>query len=71
MELDREMAVYRSKLPELLKKDAGRYVVIHDETVVGVFDTPSQALEAGYERWLFEAFLVKQIIANEKPIRLN
>jgi hypothetical protein len=71
MILDREMATYRAKLPELLEKYAGRYVLIHGEDVIGVWDTKEQALNEGLERWLFEAYLVKQIVANEKPIRLN
>ncbi len=71
MILDREMATYRAKLPELLEHDAGRYVLIHGDDVIGTFETLTQALEEGYERWLFEPFLVKQLIANEQPIRLN
>jgi hypothetical protein len=68
MILDREMAVYRAKLPELLEKDAGRYVLIHGDDVIGIWDTQAQAIDEGYERWLFEAFLVKKIVANEQPI---
>jgi hypothetical protein len=68
MILDREMAVYRAKLPELLEKDAGRYVLIHGDDVIGIWDTKEQALNEGLERWLFEPYLVKQIVANEQPI---
>jgi UDP-2,3-diacylglucosamine pyrophosphatase LpxH len=71
MELDREYTTFRAKLPELLEKDAGRYVLIHGDEVIGTFETKDQALEAGYEHWLFEAFLVEQIVAEKKPIRLN
>jgi hypothetical protein len=71
MILDREMAVYRAKLPQLLEKDAGRYVLIHGDDVIGIWDTQLQAVNEGYDRWLFEPFLVKQIVANEKPIRVN
>jgi hypothetical protein len=66
--LEREMATYRAKLPELLEKHPGRYVLIHGDDVIGVWDTKEQALNEGLERWLFEPYLVKQIVAYDKPI---
>jgi len=36
MALDREMATFRANLPALLEKDAGRYVLIQGERVVGI-----------------------------------
>jgi hypothetical protein len=71
MILDHEMATYRSRLPELLKRDAGRWVVIHGDDLIGVYDTEEQAMEEGDERFLLEAFLVKQIVAVDKPIRIG
>jgi hypothetical protein len=71
MELDHEMETYRKHLPALLEKDAGRFVLIHGDDLIGVFDTKEKALEAGYERWLFEAFLVDEIVAEKKPGRIG
>jgi hypothetical protein len=71
MVLDHEYSVYWAKLPELLEKGAGRYVVIHGDDVIGIFDTKDGALNAGEERWLFEPFLVTKIEAEKKPIHLN
>jgi hypothetical protein len=68
MILEREMATYRAKLPELLEKDAGRYVLIHGDDVIGVWDTKDEALHEGLERWLFEPYLVKQIVTHDKPV---
>ena len=69
--LEQEMATYREKLAELLEKAAGRYVLIHGNDVIDTFETQHQAIVAGWERWLFEPFLVKQVVANEQPIRLD
>jgi len=66
--LDREMATFRANLPELLVQHAGRFVLIHGDDVVGVWDTKDRALEEGYERFLPEAFLVKQIVAHDPPV---
>ncbi|HVS40593.1 MAG TPA: hypothetical protein VMS17_33870 [Gemmataceae bacterium] len=68
MILDREWATYQANLPELLKKDAGRYVLIHGDQIVGVWDTKDQALEEGYRRFLLGPFMVHHIVAHEKPI---
>ncbi len=71
MVLEREEATYRAKLPELLANDAGRYVLIHGEDVIGTYETQDEAMQEGYERWLFEAFMVKQIVAVDKPRRIG
>lgn len=70
MVLDREMATFQASLPALLEKDTGRYVLIHGEQIVSIWDTQEQALEEGYRLHLFEPFLVHHIIAEEKPIFL-
>jgi hypothetical protein len=65
MPLEREIETYRRKLPELLAQK-GKYFVIHAEDVIGTFDGLSDALRAGYERFLNEPFLVRQIAEEEK-----
>jgi hypothetical protein len=67
MALEREIETYRRKLPELLA-DKGKYVVIHHDELVGVFDGFEDALRAGYERFNDEAFLVRQISDTEKVL---
>jgi hypothetical protein len=68
MPLDQELATFQAKLPELLRQDAGRFVLIHGDDVAGVWDTKAAALEEGYRRFGLDAFLVKRIVANEKPL---
>jgi hypothetical protein len=60
MVLEREIATYRERLPELLAR-RGEFVVILGSEVLGYFPTMDKALEAGYAQTLTEAFLVREI----------
>lgn len=60
MALEKELAVYDANLIDLLDNE-GKYVVIHDETIDGPFDTYEDVLQAGYDRFGLVPFLVKQI----------
>lgn len=64
MALERELATYTTKLPEL-KANAGKYVLIHGDDVVDVFGNYDDALKEGYAKFGLTPFLVKQIEAVE------
>ena len=65
MALEKELAVYHKKLPELTESE-GKFVLIHDEDLVDVFTSYEDAIKAGYSRFGLEPFLVKQIHALEQ-----
>lgn len=65
MQLERELATYREKLPELVQHE-GQYVLIHGDSVADVFATYQDALRQGYRRFGLEPFLVKQILSTER-----
>lgn len=67
MVLEREVATYREKLPELLQHE-GKYVLIHGSSVIGVFATYADALNQGYHRFGLEPFMVRQVHATEPVI---
>ncbi len=60
MALEKELATYKSKLPEL-KGSEGKFVLIHGDDVVGTFTSYEDAIKEGYARFKLEPFLVKQI----------
>ncbi len=61
MALEREMAVYRAHLLELLPNE-GKYVVIKgDEILPAAYGDYSAALAAGYDRFGPVSFLVKKV----------
>jgi hypothetical protein len=66
--LDREWETLQANLPALLEKEEGRYVLIHQDQIVGAWDSKAEALDEGYRRFLFEPFMVHRIVADEKPI---
>ncbi len=65
MALETELQTYTKSLPSLLA-DNGKYVLIHGEKVVGIYDTYQDALKIGYETFGLVPFLVKRIQAVEQ-----
>jgi len=64
MILEREVATYREKLPELLRYE-GRFVLIRKDELIDTFDSYAGAIKHGYEQFGLTPFLVKQIQASE------
>ncbi|MEX0712215.1 MAG: hypothetical protein WD278_07680 [Pirellulales bacterium] len=60
-----ELETYAANKDELLAKGDGKFVVISERAVVGIWETFEDALHAGYERFLPRPFLVKRIQRGE------
>ena len=60
MALEKELATYKAHLDEL-KADAGKYVLIQGDDVIGTFTGYDDALTAGYKKFGLDPFLVKRI----------
>ena len=56
----KELATYQNKLEELLLHE-GKYVLIGNGELGGVWDTYEDALQAGYQKFGLHPFLVKRI----------
>jgi len=58
-----ELQVFQRYRDEWLRTNAGKFVVIQDSTVAeGFFDTYSEALKAGHQKFgVTRGFLVKQV----------
>lgn len=65
MALEKEIATYTAKLPELLQNE-GKFVLIHGDEVVDVFGTYEDAIKHGYGQFKLEPFLVKKIASIEQ-----
>lgn len=67
--LQRELDTFRRELPGLLAVEGnrGRYVLISGDVVAGVYPTFEAGVEAGYDRFGFQRFMVKEITDNEVP----
>jgi hypothetical protein len=66
MALERELNTFRSSLPDLLKSHRGEFALVHETTVDSFWPTEDAALAAGYEKFLLQPFLVKEVTENEK-----
>ena len=67
MMLDEELRTFEEKKRELLSTDEGKYVLIKENCVLGIFDTQAEAIEAGYMRLGKVPFLTKEIAEREIP----
>lgn len=63
--LQRELETYERELGHLLQHE-GRFVLIHDDQVGGIFSSYEDALQAGYDQFGLEPFMVKRISAIEQ-----
>jgi hypothetical protein len=50
MALEKELQTYKNKLPEL-KKDEGKFVLIHGDDVVDTYSSYDGAIKEGYKRF--------------------
>jgi hypothetical protein len=64
MALEKEIATYNARLPELREKE-GRFVLIQGEEVVDFFSTYEDAIKSGYQRFQLTPFLVKRVLHTE------
>lgn len=65
MALEKELATYNAKLPEL-KAHEGKFVLIHADEVIDTFSSYDDAIKEGYTRFKLSPFLVKQIHTFER-----
>lgn len=67
MGLEMESATYHRELPRLLTEGGeGKYVLIREHEVAGVYTSYMDAMSAGYEKFGLEPFFVKKIEAVEE-----
>ncbi|HEX4146209.1 MAG TPA: hypothetical protein VHY91_22095 [Pirellulales bacterium] len=63
--LKTELETYNRNKERLVSQSEGKFVVIHDGDIAGVWDTYEDALQAAYEKFGLKPFLVKQVEAFE------
>jgi len=67
-----EWHTYMREVPRLLAEgQEGRHVLIKGEEIIGIYDTHVEALTAGYQRYLDQAFCVHQIQTWERVYRVR
>jgi len=65
--LDTELEPYERNRDRLLGTAEGKFVVIHDIQVIGLYDSKVDAIAAGYQQFGNVPFLVKHVVNVETP----
>ncbi len=65
--LDTELKTYEQHRDHLLGIAEGKFVLIRNDQVVGVYDSKMDAIAQGYQQFGNVPFLVKQILKIEVP----
>ena len=68
-EVKKNYTFFKSKLPELLARHKGKYIVIRNEEIVGIYDSDVDALLAAKEKFSDEMYSIQQIIG--EPVDLG
>jgi hypothetical protein len=66
--LEKELETYEKLKEELLAKHEGKYVLILGDQIHGIFDTRTDAIRTGYERFGHVPIFVKEIERVETPL---
>jgi hypothetical protein len=69
--LEQESKTYEEKLPELLKSDTGKFVLIKNENIIGVYTAIDDALNYGYEKYKEQPFFVREILPFQQPLNFT
>lgn len=65
--LGAELKTFQLNRDRLLATGEGKFVLVHGDEVVGVFESKMDAISQGYQKFGNTPFLVKQILKVEVP----
>lgn len=69
--LENELKTYDQQREALLGTAEGKFVLIHDHEVFGVFDTDLDAINSGYQQFGNVPFLVKHVLRVDEPVNFT
>ena len=66
--LELETKTFEQKLSELLTTDTGKFVLIKEDRIIGIFVAMEDALIYGYEKYMDQPFFVREILPTQEPM---
>jgi hypothetical protein len=69
VEIERNYGAFLGLLGELMRHDEGRYALLRNCRLEGVFDTPGEAVRGGFARFGDHDFSIQLI--TDKPVDLG
>ena len=68
--LEKELQYYDAHREELLKEHEGKFVLIKEGSLVGVFASEEEAYEDGLRHFGNQPFLIRRVAAEEEVVHL-
>jgi hypothetical protein len=68
-EIQRNYAAFLDMLDELLPHSFGRYALLHDQKLEGVFDSPGEAARTGFAKFGSMPYSIQ--IVTDEPVDLG
>lgn len=69
VEIERNYAAFKDMLPALMEEAAGKYALLRDQRLEGVFSTPGEAERAGYAQFRDAPYSIQ--LVSQKPVDLG
>lgn len=69
VEIERNLAAFKDMLSKLLKDSEGKYALLHDQQLEGLYETPGAAERAGYEKFKDSPYSIQ--LVSKMPIDLG
>lgn len=69
VEIERNYAVFKDMLEELIATGEGKYALFHDRELRGVFETAGEAGRAGYAQFVEQPFSIQ--LVSKEPVDLG
>jgi len=70
-ELKKEFEFYLAKKPEYLLKYKGKFIVLRDQRILGVYDDRLEAIKETAKTYPIGTFLVQQVVEVEEEVRFH
>ena len=69
VEIERNYGAFLDMLPDLLRSDDGRFALMHDKRLEGIFDTPGEAARQGFARFGPSSYSIQ--LVTDEPVDLG
>lgn len=66
--LDKEYEFYQKNKDEFVKKYIGKFIVIKNDKIIGVYDSQVDALKESVKTNDLGTFLIQEIKGNDEPV---
>ena len=70
-DLETELKFFNSRRADLLREAPGKFALVKDEVLIGVFESETAAIRHGYQKLGNVPFLVKRVTEADIPLNFT